>query len=300
MKRSGSRTDHLFICILFFILTIHSGVLLLRWEVTYDLTKNISKNFEKRGASIPLKVVYVKTSLIPVNLHQIVDSEDPVEFKKPKDSKFLSDKDRNFDRETLSRKTGPFQKGSHGSVVTKTGTDSSKKSLRPKVELSLSALGQVLGHDPMVAAAKEYAERGHKSALAPGRDISSTSDYVENVPLGDLTHLNTQEYVYYGFYHRIKIKLEQFWGRSIQEKAQQLQKIGRHIASEENLITALRITLDQQGEILAIAVVGPSGIRELDDAAIESFNQAGPFPNPPKGMVVDGKVTLQWGFVVKS
>jgi outer membrane biosynthesis protein TonB len=43
-----------------------------------------------------------------------------------------------------------------------------------------------------------------------------------------------------------------------------------------------------------------SGIKELDDAAIESFNDAGPFPNPPKGLVVDGKVTIEWGFVVKS
>jgi TonB family protein len=293
MERSGSRSHHLFITLFLVILTIHSGLLLLSWRESYDLSKPGTHRSEDRTDSIPLKVVYVKKSLLPVNLHQIVDSEDPAEFKKPKDSKFLSDKDRIFDRETLSRNTAPFQKGSHGSTAASAGKGSKK-------EITLSALGQIKDHDPMAAAAKEYAKRGNKSATVPGRDISSTSDYVENVPLGDLTHLNTQEYVYYGFYHRIKIKLEQFWGRSIQEKAEQLQKSGRHIASEENLITALRITLDQQGEILAIAVVGPSGIRELDDAAIESFNQAGPFPNPPKGMVVDGKVTLEWGFVVKS
>jgi len=49
-----------------------------------------------------------------------------------------------------------------------------------------------------------------------------------------------------------------------------------------------------------VRIIGTSGIKELDDAAIESFNEAGPFPNPPKGMIRNGRVTLEWGFVVKS
>ena len=38
----------------------------------------------------------------------------------------------------------------------------------------------------------------------------------------------------------------------------------------------------------------------LDAAAIDSFNQAGPFPNPPKGMIRGGKAVVEWGFVVNS
>jgi hypothetical protein len=33
---------------------------------------------------------------------------------------------------------------------------------------------------------------------------------------------------------------------------------------------------------------------------VESFNQAGPFPNPPQDLIVEGKVKIEWGFVVKS
>jgi len=42
-------------------------------------------------------------------------------------------------------------------------------------------------------------------------------------------------------------------------------------------------------------------VKELDDAAIESFNKAGPFPNPPKDLISNsGTAIIKWGFVVKS
>ncbi len=79
-----------------------------------------------------------------------------------------------------------------------------------------------------------------------------------------------------------------------------LHKSGRKIASVDNRITSLVITLDSRGAIRDISLKGTSGLKLLDDAAIESFNQAGPFPNPPKGMVKNGVATIEWGFVVKS
>ena len=65
-------------------------------------------------------------------------------------------------------------------------------------------------------------------------------------------------------------------------------------------ITSLKIKLDSKGNIVNIFVKGTSGISELDDAAIESFNKAGPFPNPPSGMLQNGFALIEWGFVVKS
>src|SRR5207237_747484 len=107
------------------------------------------------------------------------------------------------------------------------------------------------------------------------------------------------EYKFYGFYHRIRQKLEQFWGKSIQEKSQLIFRSGRKIASAD-YITSLQVTLNAKGEIIGVKILGASGIKELDDAAVESFNEAGPFPNPPKELLVDGKATIEWGFVVKS
>ena len=115
-----------------------------------------------------------------------------------------------------------------------------------------------------------------------------------------MTSLNTVEFKFYGYYHRIRQKLEQYWGNSLREKAEKLYRQGRNIASNSQKITFLVITLNNFGEITGIKVKSTSGIKELDDAAIESFNKAGPFPNPPSGMMVNGKADIEWGFVVKS
>jgi protein TonB len=224
---------------------------------------------------------------------QIVQSEDgESKTDRPMDDAYLSDKNRTFDRETQSRNVGTFNKGSQGSK---------KGSSSKNIQLSdLSTFKK--GHDPMKVAAKAYSQRkkSEKSASENDRRVSSSSDHLLNVPAGDFTYLNTAEYKYYGFYFRIRQKLEQFWGRSIQEKAELLVKEGRAIASDDEHITALVIKLSVEGEIEEIMVKGTSGVQELDDAAIESFNEAGPFPNPPKDLVVNGQVTIEWGFVVKT
>ena len=109
-----------------------------------------------------------------------------------------------------------------------------------------------------------------------------------------------QKYEFYGFYHRIREKLEQFWGRNIQDQADKMMKSGRSIASDTNHITSLTIELNKRGEIVNVNINSASGVRELDSAAIDTFNQAGPFPNPPTKMLKQGKATIKWSFVVNT
>ena len=130
--------------------------------------------------------------------------------------------------------------------------------------------------------------------------LAQNNDFIEDVPLGDSTNLNTVEFKYYGFYHRIRLKLEQYWGNSLKQKTEAIYKAGRRPPASTNYITSLSIILDAKGNIVKVNVSTTSGIKELDDAAIESFNRAGPFPNPPKGMMKNGEATIEWGFVVKG
>jgi protein TonB len=256
----------------------------------------------------PIKIKIIPDSVVTAK-KQIVQSEDPVSKEKPKDSAFLSDKDRSFDRETMARKIDTFKKAGKGTPSEETpGEKKSKvsKAKPSKDKIALSDLGAFAkGHDPLKEEAKKIAKSGGpragtKSGEAQKPGVSSTNDFVDTGPLGDLTALNTVEYKYYGFYHRIRQKLEQFWGRSIQEKAESIMKAGRKVASDENLITGLIVTLNDGGEIIDIEVKSASGVKELDEAAVESFNEAGPFPNPPRGMVQNGHVKIEWGFVVKT
>ncbi len=239
-----------------------------------------SKIAQKPQPRQPLKVRVLK-ELKGQQKRQIVQSEDPISKEAPREKSFLSDKNRQVDKQTKARVVDKFR--------------SSKNSAsKSKNDIKLSDLGAFRkDHEPLKEALKDLKNK-------PNRNISSSNDHLEDIPPGDLTYLNTVEYKYYGFYHRIRQKLEQFWGRSIQEKAEDLVNQGRVIGKNENLITALEVTLNEVGEIVDINIKGASGIKELDDAAIESFNEAGPFPNPPKDLVQNGIVTIHWGFVVDT
>jgi TonB family protein len=240
---------------------------------------------------------------------QIVASDESANKKAPENAKYLSDKNRSFEKQTRARKIDRFNRAGRGGAKQTASTQGGAKSSpsrpgkRPSPNgLSLSDIGAFdRDFNPYARSAREYAQtsQGIRNGDPNSKGVGATNDYLEEVPLGDLTQLNSQEFKYYGFYHRIRQKLEQFWDRSIQEKAAQLARGGRSLANSDH-VTALEITLDPMGEITAIRVMSASGVRELDEAAIESFNEAGPFENPPKDLVVDGKVVLEWGFIVKT
>lgn len=259
---------------------------------------------------------------------QIVTSEDADSKERAKDAKYLGKKTQTFLRETSARNVGSFKKAAKGSkqgvksasqvkektpqkLVKKTEAKTKKKvaqkktknksKLRKKVSLADLAAPKVSPSEVMrKRPAPSLAALGLKNGKAKAAGLSANNDFVEDVPLGDMTRLNTVEYKYYGFYHRIKQKLEQYWGNSIQKKARALWKSGRRMPASENRITSLEVTIDRKGRVVRVNVKGSSGVRELDEAAIESFNKAGPFPNPPKGMVKNGHARIQWGFVVKG
>ena len=234
---------------------------------------------------------------------QIVANELTGKNERPKDSRFAGEKDQTFDRQTMAQINGAFKEAGKGENAHKIPTKSKlSQKLPPVKKLNLSDLGSFTINqveekpEPIIAQNKDGRENGKEGVTGP----AANNDFVEDVALGDVTNLNTTEFKYYGFYHRIRQKLEQYWGNSIQEKAKKLYKSGRRLPASDNMITAITVILDDHGAIVDIKVDGTSGVRELDQAAIESFNKAGPFPNPPKGLLVDGRATIQWGFVVKS
>lgn len=242
---------------------------------------------------------------------QIVQTDQTGKQEKPDDSAFLGEKDMSFDRQTIARKVDVFNRAGKGSNTTadnranqaakqiqKAQDKLMKKALK---DLKLSDLGMAAASMPLPEKQPASAgQKGIRNGDANSRGVSSTNDYVEHVGLGDFTQLNTVEYKYYGFFHRIRQKLEQFWGQSLKEKADALYKSGRRIPASDMYTTALMITLDSEGQIVKVQVKSSSGVRELDEAATESFNKAGPFPNPPRDMLVNGRTTIEWGFVVQS
>ncbi|MDO9183057.1 MAG: energy transducer TonB [Bacteriovorax sp.] len=308
-------------------------------NITKDQASYTKKSAENTQLSHSVKLDTVKfithqqlQEIKDAKKRQVVANELNGKKERPKDSRFAGESDQTFDRQTMAANNGAFKKaglgeksGSQNSVVQTKEIAAAAKQLsktekiKPPVqkELTFSDLGNIqiskieddekLKAEALLEINRKLASAGtHANSLGVERGSADTiglaqnNDFVEEVPLGDMTNLNTTEFKYYGFYHRIRQKLEQYWGSTIQSKAKNLYKSGRRLPASDNLITAIAVTLDDRGNILDIKIEGTSGIRELDQAAIESFNKAGPFPNPPKGLLVGGRAVIQWGFVVKS
>ncbi len=133
------------------------------------------------------------------------------------------------------------------------------------------------------------------------QEASQTSDHLKDVNRGLETLLNTQEFVYYSYYERIRTRLRQYWEPGIRHKITRLLHTGRHLASNRDHTTRLIITLNAMGELVRVQVLEQSGVRDLDDAAVEAFRSAAPFPNPPRGIVgADGTIQIRWDFVLES
>ncbi len=229
---------------------------------------------------------------------QIVQSEDTTSKERKKDA-FLSDKNRSFERQTMAKTIDSFKKAAQSNSQSNSTSEErkgAKKNAPHLKDLKLSDFG-IASWGPLPQ--KAVGKKGMSNGDPLEQGLSATNDYVQEMQLGDFTHLNTIEYKHYGFFHRIRQKLEQFWGRSIREKSQAIFRSGRSIASQD-YVTSLQVALNDRGEIVGVKILGSSGVKELDDAALESFKQAGPFPNPPKDLLVNGIATIEWGFVVKS
>lgn len=242
---------------------------------------------------------------------QVVNTEQTGKKEKPKETRFLGKADQSFDRQSVAASIGSFKEAGKGqkngnaqSVEKETVAAKAEKKFSPQLgKLSLSDLALAKHELPTNQVRKQepkVSSLGLERGKAGVSGFAKNNDYVEDIPLGDMTQLNTQEFKYFGFYDRIRQKLEQYWGQSLQDKAKAFYKSGRRMPAGVDSITSLKVTLDNEGNIVHVEVHSTSGVREFDDAAIESFNKAGPFPNPPRGMIKNGLAEIEWGFVVKS
>ena len=138
-------------------------------------------------------------------------------------------------------------------------------------------------------------------AKSQGAETSQTLDYIRDLDTGMETMLSTKEFVYYSYFARIRNQLNQYWSDKVRQKISELYKKGRMIASSDDKITKCLITLDTGGKLLKVQIIGDSGVHELDEAAVEAFRAAAPFPNPPKGMVdPDGTIKIRWDFILEA
>lgn len=228
-------------------------------------------------------------------------------------AKFLSEKSNTVDRETRAKVGKKFLNSQQtansqaipeqkAQPVTKPVQAQAKTKAQPQLfDSGFDAYATLNKAQELKALPAPQQKNSRNLASAQNSQASSTNDHLENVKDDLMTKLNTREYKYYGYYNRIKTQLNDWWVPQVQQKFTKMMKQGRTIASSENKITKLIIILNSAGNLVKVQVMGESGVRDLDDAAVEAFRQAAPFPNPPKGMMEnDGTVKIRWDCVVES
>ncbi len=123
-------------------------------------------------------------------------------------------------------------------------------------------------------------------------------DHVEGVDVGDATFLNTREWKYAGFFNRVKQNVAEVWNPF--DAARSRDPTGSRYFNKDRT-TILSVTLNPQGSITAIQVARSSGLDFLDQTAIDAFEKAQPFVNPPPGLAdARGNISFTFGFHVST
>jgi TonB family protein len=125
--------------------------------------------------------------------------------------------------------------------------------------------------------------------------------YIQGLKQGETSALNTKEFVFFSYFERVRRQLDQTWQPMVRGQIERIYKTGRHLASQTDFTTRTLITINTKGEIVRVQLLQESGAMDLDSAAIGALNKAGPYPNPPKGLIDEnGNAQIRWDFVLKT
>jgi hypothetical protein len=118
----------------------------------------------------------------------------------------------------------------------------------------------------------------------------------DDIAHGDETVLNTDRYRFASFTNRIADEIYQPWVDSVRMAHENLVRAG-HEPSASFYLTRLGVTLDADGQVVAIKLLKGCGIDEFDEAPRSAFWEIGQFSNPPAALLAeDGWVQFVYEF----
>ena len=253
---------------------------------------------------------------------QIVEVDQPEEpdLKETVDTPYLADKTVRTERETKavrqrnkrrarSKKTAQPQEPS---AVQSERSDSLEKSTsqhqneqlaktpsreeRPESEKGKQAKKSVIhggeSRSPLMPMASRADRLAAIQAMSGG---GGPQEYLPEVQVEAAeTILNANRYKFADFFYRVRERVRQHWRPASVYRSR--DPSGR-VYGVKDRYTVLKVTLDDDGNLRGVRTSRQSGLGFMDDEATQAFRRAGPFPNPPKGLLDDaGKVTFQFGF----
>ncbi len=230
---------------------------------------------------------------------QLVEVAPPEKEEKPEESEYLSEYDITVPEETRSEryeinpevlapqwsKEQAFEQEDLVDLnVTEpsTGATVGNNSFEPDRDGALASLPS-----PWAVTNREGTQAPVPASHASARMSGAPQNDRLDERRGDQVALNTKEFLYASYLNRIRRLVNFYW-------QQNLDNLGSGVAlSKSSYTTAVEAILSSDGALEQIEITQRSGSPELDDCLVRAFRVAGPFPNPPEGLIEkDGRVYL--------
>ncbi|MEK7399324.1 MAG: energy transducer TonB [Candidatus Poribacteria bacterium] len=231
---------------------------------------------------------------------QVVQTTKGIKVEKPATKAFLGERTQTVEQETVTRprQINEVNNIKNASKFKNTGNKVVQKSKENGAITSLSNLGLKIFPAFNLSGEDAGQESGDNNWAEFG---SLPQDYVKGIRESDRTALNTKEYIFFSYFQRIRQRLDRAWIPILRSKLLSLYRNGRQLASDMDHSTKILVTLDKNGDVVRVRVLNESGTRDLDEAAINAFRLAGPFPNPPSGIIdQNGEIQIPWEFILRT
>ena len=270
---------------------IHAAILLLALFYVNHLPA-VRPAHEPIDISFIDKKIKKETNDNQDNHRAVVQKSLGQEVKIAKKDSFLSDKTREVNEQFSAKNAGEAARRSPVRPVQKVVEQQPK----PAKEVRLSDLGMKIAPTTK----KDYKEQRNWANAQTGEELRG-GQYIQGMKEGEVSALNTKEFVFFSYFDRVRKQLDQAWQPILRENIEHIFRSGRHLASHADYITRTVVTLSGRGEIMKVQLIEESGTHDLDQAAVDALNKAGPYPNPPKGLVdTTGAIQIRWDFILKT
>ena len=114
---------------------------------------------------------------------------------------------------------------------------------------------------------------------------------------GDVTLVNSRSFKFWAFFDSVKAAVRAEWDPGTVVRA---RDPSGSVFGKKDRYTIISVVLNPSGEIQQLEVSHKSGLDFLDEEAVRAFKAAGPFPNPPAGLIDEnGRIVFRFGFLLE-
>jgi len=230
---------------------------------------------------------------------QLVDTPPPEEQERPDDSDYLAEHDRTVPEETRTKR---FR--INPEVLSPEYSEDDKLQFEDLMELNVTepSTGAQVGNDRFdpdrdgrLAALPSPYTLTNREGMQKPVPASTSSQSLAGAPNNDLldekigtaVNLNTRKLLGATYLNRIRRLVNFYWKQNLDNLPASIRY------ARPSYTTVVVAVLDGNGALESLDVTIESGSGPLDNAVVQAFRIAGPFPNPPEQLVAkDGRVYL--------